>query len=233
MLRLRGRRVRRRPGASVIRPTPRSTAAGSGWAGWGMGGLRFRSRPRCGVGVAAPGPLCRGCYYGASACLGWHWYPTATPAPVTTRTAPPSPRFRAGWPSSPAGAGRGLPGSRPGPWLPAGHRADQPLRRRRPDGPAPRQRRGRAGAGGVVEHQCGPCLFRLGNTEHRGRPWTDVELHSGESRRCSATRAGWPTTGCRSCCRATPVPDTGLASGRLNITLRVSGREPGPPPATG
>ena len=66
-----------------------------------------------------------------------------------------------------------------------------------------------------------PCLFRLGNPHSRGRPWTDVELRSGdllvfgdESR---LAYHGVP--------RLLPGegPDIGLAEGRLNITLRVSG----------
>jgi alkylated DNA repair protein (DNA oxidative demethylase) len=69
-----------------------------------------------------------------------------------------------------------------------------------------------------------PCLFRLGNPQTRGRPWTDIELRSGDllvfgdesrlayhgvPRLLPHTRAD--------------VPDIGLSEGRLNITLRVSG----------
>jgi alkylated DNA repair protein (DNA oxidative demethylase) len=68
------------------------------------------------------------------------------------------------------------------------------------------------------------CVFRFGNTEHRRRPWTDVELCSGDlfvfgaaSRLAfhgvSRTRPG------------TGNPAIGLTEGRLNITLRVSGLE--------
>lgn len=75
----------------------------------------------------------------------------------------------------------------------------------------------------VVSFSMGaPCVFRMGGTEHRGRPWTDVELHSGdlvvfgdESRRAYH--------GVPKLLPADDVPDTGLASGRLNVTLRVSG----------
>ena len=77
----------------------------------------------------------------------------------------------------------------------------------------------------VVSFSLGaPCLFRLGNPHSRGRPWTDVELRSGdllvfgdESR---LAYHGVPSV----------LPDDdgdaaaiGLAAGRLNITLRVSG----------
>jgi DNA oxidative demethylase len=69
-----------------------------------------------------------------------------------------------------------------------------------------------------------PCLFRFGGTEHRGRPWVDVELRSGdlvvfgdESR---LAYHGVP--------RLLPhdpaeLPAIGLRRGRLNVTLRVSG----------
>lgn len=69
-----------------------------------------------------------------------------------------------------------------------------------------------------------PCLFRLGNPQTRGRPWTDVELRSGDvivfGDRSRLAYHGVPKL----------LPDTdhdgpgiGLAGGRLNITLRVSG----------
>ncbi|ALL75916.1 DNA repair protein [Pseudonocardia sp. EC080610-09] len=69
-----------------------------------------------------------------------------------------------------------------------------------------------------------PCVFRLGNTEHRGRPWTDVELRSGDllvfgddSRLAyhGVPRVLPPERG--------GTDDVGLGAGRLNITLRVSG----------
>jgi alkylated DNA repair protein (DNA oxidative demethylase) len=66
------------------------------------------------------------------------------------------------------------------------------------------------------------CVFRLGNTENRGRPWTDVPLHSGDlfvfGDETRLAYHGVP--------RLLPdvdVPDIGLTQGRLNITLRVSG----------
>lgn len=67
-----------------------------------------------------------------------------------------------------------------------------------------------------------PCLFRLGNTEHRGRPWTDVELHSGDLV-VFGDDSRLAYHGVPKLLPADDVPDTGLASGRLNVTLRVSG----------
>jgi alkylated DNA repair protein (DNA oxidative demethylase) len=66
------------------------------------------------------------------------------------------------------------------------------------------------------------CVFRLGNTERRGRPWTDITLLSGDllvfGRENRLAYHGVP--------KLLPdhdVPDIGLDHGRLNITLRVSG----------
>lgn len=70
------------------------------------------------------------------------------------------------------------------------------------------------------------CVFRFGNIENRGRPWTDVELESGdlfvfggESR---LAYHGVPRTR-----PGTAPPGLGL-TGRLNVTLRESGHlDPG------
>nr|ASV46701.1 DNA repair protein [uncultured bacterium]ASV46769.1 DNA repair protein [uncultured bacterium] len=66
------------------------------------------------------------------------------------------------------------------------------------------------------------CVFRFGNTSNRGRPYTDVELRSGdlfvfggESR---LAYHGVPRV-----LAGSADPALGLV-GRLNITLRVSGR---------
>ncbi|WP_215548287.1 alpha-ketoglutarate-dependent dioxygenase AlkB family protein [Amycolatopsis sp. CA-230715] len=67
-----------------------------------------------------------------------------------------------------------------------------------------------------------PCVFRFGNTEHRNRPWTDVDLHSGDlfvfGGPSRFAYHGVP----RTLPREDPM-DIGLPKGRLNITLRVSG----------
>jgi len=72
-----------------------------------------------------------------------------------------------------------------------------------------------------------PCLFRLGNTEHRGRPWIDVPLHSGDLL-VFGDDARLAYHGVPKLLPAEAVPDIGLPAGRLNITLRVSGRETPP-----
>lgn len=65
------------------------------------------------------------------------------------------------------------------------------------------------------------CVFRFGNTRSRSRPYTDVELHSGDlfvfggvSR---LAHHGVPRV-----YAGTAPPELGL-TGRLNVTLRVSG----------
>ena len=66
------------------------------------------------------------------------------------------------------------------------------------------------------------CTFRFGNTENRNRPWTDVTLASGD-----LFVFGGPSRfayhGVPKVRPGTGDPATGLASGRLNITIRVTG----------
>jgi alkylated DNA repair protein (DNA oxidative demethylase) len=66
------------------------------------------------------------------------------------------------------------------------------------------------------------CLFRFGNTETRGKPYTDVELVSGDLFVFGgASRFAYH--GVPKVYPGTGDPATGLASGRLNITMRVTG----------
>jgi DNA oxidative demethylase len=66
------------------------------------------------------------------------------------------------------------------------------------------------------------CVFRFGNTQGRGRPWTDVELASGDlfvfGGPSRLAYHGVPKT-----LPGTGDPGIGLSAGRLNITLRESG----------
>jgi alkylated DNA repair protein (DNA oxidative demethylase) len=66
------------------------------------------------------------------------------------------------------------------------------------------------------------CVFRFGNTENRNRPWTDVELASGD-----LFVFGGPSRfayhGVPKTYPGTADPEIGPATGRLNITLRESG----------
>jgi alkylated DNA repair protein (DNA oxidative demethylase) len=66
------------------------------------------------------------------------------------------------------------------------------------------------------------CVFRFGNTENRNRPWIDVELHSGDLFVFGgASRLAYH--GVPKILPGTGDPAIGLAGGRLNVTLRVSG----------
>jgi DNA oxidative demethylase len=66
------------------------------------------------------------------------------------------------------------------------------------------------------------CVFRFGNTQSRNRPWTDVELESGDlfvfGGPARLAYHGVPKT-----VPGSGRPETGLSTGRLNITLRESG----------
>lgn len=66
------------------------------------------------------------------------------------------------------------------------------------------------------------CLFRFGNAADRNRPHTDVELRSGD-----LFVFGGPSRfafhGVRRTLPGTADPAAGLAAGRLNVTIRVTG----------
>ncbi|MDH2389605.1 alpha-ketoglutarate-dependent dioxygenase AlkB [Streptomyces sp. HNM0663] len=66
------------------------------------------------------------------------------------------------------------------------------------------------------------CVFRFGNTETRGRPYTDVELASGD-----LFVFGGPSRfayhGVPRVLSGTADLESGMSSGRLNITLRETG----------
>lgn len=74
------------------------------------------------------------------------------------------------------------------------------------------------------------CVFRFGNTRTRGRPYTDVELRSGD-----LFVFGGPSRfayhGVPRILPGTGDPAIGLGRGRLNITLRVTGLTDPEPPA--
>ncbi len=73
------------------------------------------------------------------------------------------------------------------------------------------------------------CVFRVGNTENRGRPYTDLQLESGDlvvfGRENRLVHHGVPRL-----LPELPTPPIGTADGeRINVTMRVSGlrhREP-------
>ncbi|WP_327682064.1 alpha-ketoglutarate-dependent dioxygenase AlkB family protein [Kitasatospora sp. NBC_00458] len=65
------------------------------------------------------------------------------------------------------------------------------------------------------------CVFRLGNTETRTKPWTDLELHSGDLLVFGGP-ARFAYHGVVRTLPGTADPALGL-TGRLNITVRQSG----------
>ena len=69
------------------------------------------------------------------------------------------------------------------------------------------------------------CVFRFGNTDSRTKPWTDVVLASGDAvvfgRESRFAYHGVPRI-----LPGTADPATGVPSGRMNITMRVTGLEP-------
>jgi alkylated DNA repair protein (DNA oxidative demethylase) len=69
------------------------------------------------------------------------------------------------------------------------------------------------------------CLFRFGNTVNRNRPWTDVELRSGDLFVFGGA-SRFAFHGVPKLFPGTGNPATGLSSGRLNLTLRVTGQTP-------
>ena len=66
------------------------------------------------------------------------------------------------------------------------------------------------------------CVFRLGNDENRGKPYTDVRLESGDLF-VFAGPSRFVYHGVPKVYPNTGDAATGLAAGRLNITLRVTG----------
>ena len=66
------------------------------------------------------------------------------------------------------------------------------------------------------------CVFRFGNSENRGHPYTDVELSSGDLFVFGGP-ARFAYHGVPRVMPGTGDPATGLNSGRLNITLRETG----------
>jgi alkylated DNA repair protein (DNA oxidative demethylase) len=66
------------------------------------------------------------------------------------------------------------------------------------------------------------CVFRLGNTASRHKPWSDVELASGDLF-VFGGESRFAYHGVVKLLPGTDRPDLGLPAGRINITLRESG----------
>lgn len=176
------------------------------------------ARPPAGLRtVSTPGG---GTMTARQVCLGWHWYPYAYARTVVDGDGTPVKPFPA-WlgelgrravadalgPAAAAGAGYDIAlinfydgDARMGMHRDADEQSDAP----------------------VVSLSLGDtCVFRFGNTETRTRPYTDVELRSGD-----LFVFGGPSRlayhGVPRVHPGTAPPGLGL-TGRLNVTLRVSG----------
>lgn len=157
-----------------------------------------------------------------SVCLGWHWTPgrlTRKAVDQNGKRVPPVPDWlvRLGQRAvlaatgDPAAANSYLPDTALVNWYDddatMGMHQDKDER-----SPAP-----------VVSLSIGnSCRFRFGNTQTRSRPWVDLELRSGD-----LFVFGGPSRlafhGVTKVLPSTAPEGCGLTSGRINITLRVSG----------
>ena len=69
------------------------------------------------------------------------------------------------------------------------------------------------------------CVFRFGNPQTRGRPYTDVTLASGDAV-VFGRKSRFAFHAVPRILPGTADPATGVPSGRINITMRVTGLEP-------
>ncbi|MGA5099611.1 alpha-ketoglutarate-dependent dioxygenase AlkB family protein [Streptomyces lavendulocolor] len=156
-------------------------------------------------------------------CLGWHWQPyryTRTAGDVNGARVAPFPQWLADLGRAALAAAYGEDDERAG-----GYAPDAALVNFY-DGAARmgmHQDKEERSAAPVVSLSIGDsCVFRFGNTETRNRPYTDVELLSGD-----LFVFGGPSRfafhGVPKVRPGTADPAVGLRSGRLNITLRETG----------
>ena len=68
------------------------------------------------------------------------------------------------------------------------------------------------------------CVFRFGNTDNRNKPWTDIELRSGDLF-VFGGESRFAFHGVTKVRPGTGDPEIGMAAGRLNLTIRQTGLE--------
>ncbi|MFJ2090002.1 alpha-ketoglutarate-dependent dioxygenase AlkB family protein [Streptomyces sp. NPDC087901] len=155
-------------------------------------------------------------------CLGWHWQPYRYTRTADDVNGAPVAAF----PDWLAELGRAAVAEAYGP--------DFPVRTYAPDAALinfyddaarmgmHQDKDERSGAPVVSLNIGDTCVFRFGNTESRGQPWTDVELASGD-----LFVFGGPSRhafhGVPRIRPGTAGPGTGMRGGRLNLTLRETG----------
>ncbi|MGL6236418.1 MAG: alpha-ketoglutarate-dependent dioxygenase AlkB family protein [Segniliparus sp.] len=154
-------------------------------------------------------------------CLGWHWLPyryTRTADDVNGRRVLPFPDWL-------GGLARAAVHSAHGAQAAERYRPDAALVNRYREGASMgmHQDKEEQTADPVVSFSVGDsCVFRFGNAEGRGRPYTDVRLDSGD-----AFVFGGPSRfahhGVPKLFPRTAPHGCGLVEGRLNITVRVVG----------
>ena len=156
-------------------------------------------------------------------CLGWHWLPyrysrTADDVDGSPVTPMPELAGRAG----PARACRRLRRPAPPPTTPTPRWSTSTTT---PRGWACTRTRRSARTRPVVSLSIGDsCVFRFGNTETRGQPYTDIELRSGDLFVFGGP-ARFAYHGVPKVLPGTADPACGMEAGRLNLTLRETGLE--------
>ncbi|MFI7102110.1 alpha-ketoglutarate-dependent dioxygenase AlkB family protein [Streptomyces sp. NPDC050161] len=197
------------PGWLSLEEQRRLVAACRGWA-TGPVPIRHTKLPRGGVMSVQ------------TVCIGWHWQPyayTRTADDVNGARVPEFPDWLAAW------GRRALADAYDDASAGDGYAPDTALINFY-DGQAKlgmHQDKEERSAAPVVSLSIGDtCVFRFGNTETRTKPYTDVELRSGD-----LFVFGGPSRfayhGVPKVHPGTCDPACGLTHGRLNITMRVTG----------
>ncbi|MEO3974290.1 alpha-ketoglutarate-dependent dioxygenase AlkB [Streptomyces sp. CAU 1734] len=185
--------------------------------GWARGPVPLRHTVLPGGGVMST----------RTVCLGWHWLPyrySRTADDVNGARPAPLPGWLAELGRAALAAAYGPDGTAGG-CSPARWSPDTALINFY-DGAARmgmHQDREERSSAPVVSLSIGDsCVFRFGNTRTRGRPYTDVELASGD-----LFVFGGPSRfahhGVPKIHPGTADPESGMSGGRLNITLRETG----------
>jgi alkylated DNA repair protein (DNA oxidative demethylase) len=151
-------------------------------------------------------------------CLGWHWYPYGySRTDADGEPVPPLPDWLVDYGRAAVADAYG-DGSAYTPDVALINYYDESARM------GMHQDRDERSDAPVVSLSLGDTgIFRFGTASGRGRPWTDIELQSGD-----LVVFGGPARfayhGVTKVLAGTGDPEIGLPRGRLNVTLRVSGR---------
>jgi DNA oxidative demethylase len=154
-------------------------------------------------------------------CLGWHWQPykyTRTAGDVNGEPVLPLP----GWLIE---LGRAVLAEAYDPAAAAGWHPDTALVNFYDDNArlGMHQDKDEVVNSPVVSLSVGDaCLFRVGNTENRTKPYTDLELRSGDAF-VFGGQSRFAYHGVPKIFPATADPAAGLVRGRINITMRDTG----------